>query len=137
MLKFWSSGGCLPRQRASTLWCWICRCWTPDAARPDGHFPERHCFAGAFLCGGERAHQHPAASGRGHCSGKSQRHQVWKACRNLFRKTSIKSISSGKWENYRYSCCKAVRDATFHFPVSGGGLRKNQIVVSGYFYRNV
>lgn len=42
-----------------------------------GTFFERHRFAGALLCGGERAHQHPAAAGRGHCSGKGSRCEVW------------------------------------------------------------
>ena len=26
-------GGCSPKQRALTSWCWICRCWIPDVAK--------------------------------------------------------------------------------------------------------
>lgn len=42
-----------------------------------------------------------------------------------------------KWENHRFSRCKTVRDAPIHLPLSGGDLRKIQIIVSGRFYRNV
>ncbi len=31
--KFWSTGGSLQRTKASTSWCWICRCWIPGAAK--------------------------------------------------------------------------------------------------------
>ena len=42
-----------------------------------------------------------------------------------------------QWKNHRNSCCKAVRDAAFHLPLSCGDLRKSQVVVSGCFYRNL
>ena len=34
MRKFWTSGALSPRPNRPTLWCWICRCWTPG--RPAG-----------------------------------------------------------------------------------------------------
>ena len=57
---------------------------------------------------------------------------------SAFTRKLPSSISAmEKRQNHRHSCCKAVRDAAFHLPLSCGDLRKSQIVVSGYFYRNV
>ena len=33
MKKFYSNGGFSRKKKALTLWCWICRCWTPAGAK--------------------------------------------------------------------------------------------------------
>ena len=33
MKKFYSNGGFSRKKKALTLWCWICRCWTPAEAK--------------------------------------------------------------------------------------------------------
>lgn len=50
-----------------------------------GNFPERHRAAGALLCGGERAHQHPAAASGRHCGGESPWREVWQASKTTSR----------------------------------------------------
>lgn len=46
---------------------------------PDGHVFERHRVAGALLCRGERAHEHPPAAGRGHRRGQGPGRALWEA----------------------------------------------------------
>ena len=33
MRKFYSNGGFSRKKKVLTLWCWICRCWTPAGAK--------------------------------------------------------------------------------------------------------
>ena len=33
MKKYYSNGGFSRKKKALTLWCWICRCWTPAGAK--------------------------------------------------------------------------------------------------------
>ena len=53
------------------------------------------------------------------------------------RPIHLKAACEFVGQYHRHSCCKAVRDAAFHLPLSCGDLRKSQVVVSRYFYRIV
>lgn len=89
------------------------------------------------LCGRKRAHQYPTAPSRRNCRRQSKRCPL-RQTPSAFTRQLPSSISAmEKWKNHRNNCCQVVWDAAFHLPLSCGDLRKSQVVVSGYFYRNL
>ena len=57
----------------------------------------------------------------------------WQTSSAFTRKLPSSISAMEKRQNHRHSCCKAVRDAAFHLPLSCGDLRKSQVVVSRFF----
>lgn len=96
----------------------------PAGQRPGGDIPGGYCIAGAFLRGGERAHQHPPTAGRGYRGGESKGRAVWAATQTAAGGLSQRLSTLESQENHGDSGGTRMRDAAVHLSLPGGDLRK-------------
>lgn len=77
--------------------------------------------------------KHKTETGRGNCRSKSQRSKVWKTAQTSSGKLSSNIPKMEKQKDYWNGRGRGLRNANVNFSVSGGDLRKRQIVISGLF----
>lgn len=90
----------------------------------------------SFVAENERTNIRAAPSRR-NCRCQSKGSPLRQTSKTFTRKLPSFVPAMEKRQNHRHSCCKAVWNAPGYFPIPSGDLRKSEVVVSRYFYRNV
>ena len=77
------------------------------------------------------------ATGRGDCSGKSERGKIWKTAETVTGEFSSGISAMEIRKNNGNSGSKGMWDAAVYIPLSSGNLRKSKVIVNRHFYRKV
>ena len=103
----------------------------PERKGPDGRLHRGPGAANPVLRGPERTGEHPKAAGAGHRGGEGAGGAVRQAAQAAAGGVPPGVPAVEIREDHRHGGGKGVRDAAVHVPVSGGDLRKCQVVVGG------